>query len=320
MRRFNPKWTLFFLGLAFCLIFFLGVIKASDTQIAISRQTATLFLNPNDVYSHIMVKIRPYKSFRLALKLHMDDGEDLWIYYAPTSAEPYQDYEGGPIHASLDADLVDKEWHIIDLNLSLDLESFVVSELRSIREIEILGNRLDLAYIIAYRVLNDGSRSNIIIDDFSLPGQNLSERGWVSSDIKYFTIAFDSAMSGYLKAEYVPPTDDSTEDPNDTEDQSKTYYPYYGYYGGYYGTGYYGSGYYGTGYYGGSYYGTGYYGGGYYGGGYYGGGYYGGGYYGGGLYGGLGGLYGGLYGLSNYYGGPIGALGFGGLGLFGAFI
>ena len=309
MRRFNLKLTIFFLCLSFCLIFFLGVIKASDTQIAISKQTATLFLNPNDIYNHIMVKIRPYKSFRLALKLHMDDGEDLWIYYAPTSAEPYQDYEGGPIHASLDADLVDKEWHIIDLDLSLDLESFVISELRSIREIEILGNRLDLAYIIAYRVLNDGSRSNIIIDDFSLPGQNLSERGWVASDMDYFTIAFDSAMSGYLKAEYV--SDDSTEDPNDTEDQAKTTYPYYGYYGGYYGTGYYGSGYYGGSYYGGSYYGTGYYGGGY----------YGGGYYGGGLYGGLGGgLYGGLYGLSNYYGGPIGALGFGGLGLFGAFV
>ncbi|MGA1844129.1 MAG: hypothetical protein ACMUIS_06165 [bacterium] len=337
--------------LTVCLCLIKGILGASDTQISIRKATDfPLGPDPNEVYDHIMMKIRPYdKNFRLALKMYMDNGEYLWIYYTPTNAQPYQDYEGGPIHAGLNATFTEKQWNLITLDVGVTLEEgLVLPELRSIQEIELVGNRYDLAYIIAFRELSDGSRSNIIIDDFSLPGQNLTTRGWMSGTITYFSIAFDSDMRGHLKAEYTPPSTDDDSDDDTEEDANQPYYYYYGYpyYSGYYGTGYYGGGYYGSGYgsgyYGGGY-GSGYYGGGYYGGGYgggyygggYGGGYYGSGYYGGyggGYYGGLGlyggGYYGGLYGmglyggglyggLASYYGGPIGMGGLLGLGIGG---
>ncbi|MGA1796840.1 MAG: hypothetical protein ACMUIL_13370 [bacterium] len=314
-----------FLVLAICLCVVQGILRASDTQISIRKETGfPLAPDPNEVYDHIMMKIRPYdKNFRLALSMYMDNGEYLWIYYTPTNVQPYQDYEGGPIHAGLNATFTAKQWNLITLDVGVTLEEgLVLPELRSIQEIELVGNRYDLAYIIAFRELPDGSRSNIIIDDFSLPGQNLTTRGWKSGTINYFSIAFDSDMRGHLKAEYTPPSTDDDSDDDTEEDANQPYYYYgYPYYSGYYGTGYYGGGYYGSGSYGGGYYGGGYYGGGYggyygggYGGGLYGGGYYGGGYYGGGLYGGglYGGGYGGYYG-GGYYGGGY----YGGLGLYG---
>ena len=349
MRTFINNFTVFFLCvtviLILCLNIFIGTAIASDSQISIRKMTGFVE-NPEPpmIYDHIMIKIRAYKTFRIALRVHMYDDVDnkyydMWIYYSSTDTEPYQDYEDGPIHVGLGSSLVDKNWHLLNLDTTIDLGNFVVLDLKSIQEIEFMGNRFDLAYLLAYRILPDGSHSNILIDDFSLPGQDLIQKGWVSEDMDKFSIAYDSDMQGYLKSEYTTTQTDANDSDEDDEeeDQDQTQYTYYGYsypYGTYYGSGYYGGGYYGGGYYGGGYYGGGYYGGGYYGGGYYGGlyglggysgfGLYGGGLYGGGYYGGLyglgsyggfglygGGLYGGLgFGLRNYYGGPIGFGGF----------
>ena len=120
MRSLKQKRIVFSLCLTgifiICLSFLLKTAISSDNQISISKVTNFILdPGPDEVYDHIMVKIRPYKTFRLALKLYMDDGTYIWIYYAPTSAEPFQEYEGGPIHIGLDAALIDKEWHLIDL-------------------------------------------------------------------------------------------------------------------------------------------------------------------------------------------------------------
>ncbi|MGA1842022.1 MAG: hypothetical protein ACMUIU_15495 [bacterium] len=334
MRNLKQKRVAFFIYLTgifvICLVLLFETARSSNNQISITKETDFILdpdpdkgytHDPNEIYNNVMVKIIPYKTFRLGFKLLMEDNTTLWIYYAPTSLEPTQ-YESGNIHIGLDAALIDSNIHIIDRDINLDLENFLISELRAIEKVEIVGERFDLYYIIAYRELNDGSQIKITIDNFNDSSEGLTERGWKStSSMDQFSIDYDSSFIGYLKAKYIPET--TEEDPNDTEETPYYYmYPYGGYYGsslygGYYGSGYYGSGYYGSSYYGGGYYGGGYYGGGYYGGGYYGGGYYGGGYYGGGYYGG--GYYGGLYGGMGYYGGLYGGMGaYGGLlGLYG---
>ncbi|MBN2372642.1 hypothetical protein JXL19_02485, partial [bacterium] len=252
-RRFMSVSICVLITLIVCISIFLEFAQGSDKVISIRKDTTDLFQNlgGSKAYSKIQIRIKPYKSFRIAFELLMDDDQTLCIYYSSTDIEPQPpEYAGGPIHFGLGSSVIDEKWKIIERDMSLDLENFIVSKIKYIKKIEILGNRYDLAFILACNELDDSD--TIVIDDFRTPGQNLNDRGWKSDDINKFAISFDSNMEGYLKAEYTEP-DDTNDDQNNT--QTPWYvYPYNAsYYGGYYGSGLYG-GLYGGGYYGSNYY------------------------------------------------------------------